>query len=312
MTLLVSINNLKVVNMNITAKNILMETIVRIDCAYAPATIRAYKSNFERFIEYCDQEKIMALPADQETVARYIRDISNGKLKSASIRIAVASISAIHRLNEYSDPTSLPNVRIELRKMHRKLGRGSKQAMGINLETLDKMLKYTDRSLIRLRDRALLLTAYDGLCRRSEVVDFRVEDISQGRDDLIKIKLRRSKTDQDGVGRWINLKIETQLAIIDWLNISGIKTGKLFRGINKGNHLSDGLDASQINRIYKKLASRCEMKYEIIKKISGHSLRVGAAQDLLLSGASIPLIMTKGRWSKADTMMRYIENAEII
>lgn len=297
---------------NIIPKEILLKTIKRIDGAYAPATIRAYKSNFERFIEYCDQEKIVALPANQETVASYIRDLSNGKLKSASIRIAVASISAIHRLNEYSDPTSLPNVRIELRKMHRKLGRGSEQAMGINLETLEKMLKYTDRSLIGLRDRALLLTAYDGLCRRSEVVDFRVEDISRGRDNLIKIKLRRSKTDQDGIGRWINLKIETQLAIIDWLNISGIKTGKLFRGIDKGNHLSDGLDASQINRIYKKLASRCEMKCEMIKKISGHSLRVGAAQDLLLSGASLPLIMTKGRWSKADTMMRYIENAEII
>jgi len=44
MTLLVSINNLKVFNMNITAKNILMETIIRTDGAYAPATIRAYKS----------------------------------------------------------------------------------------------------------------------------------------------------------------------------------------------------------------------------------------------------------------------------
>ena len=54
------------------------------------------------------------------------------------------------------------------------------------------------------------------------------------------------------------------------------------------------------------------MPCEMIKSISGHSLRVGAAQDLLLSGASLPLIMSRGRWSKADTVMRYIENAEII
>ena len=312
MTLLVSINNLKVFNMNITAKNILMETIIRIDGAYAPATIRAYKSNFERFIEFCDQEKTIALPANHENVSSYIKNLSNGKLKSASIRIAIASISAMHRLNEYHDPTNHANVKIELRRMHRKLGRGSKQALGINLETLNYMLEYTDRSLIGLRDRALLLTAYDGLCRRSELVELGVEDISRGIDNLIKIKLRRSKTDQDGIGRWIKLKTKTQLAIIDWLNTSDIKTGKLFRGINKGNHLSDGLDASQINRIYKKLASRCEMSCEMIKNISGHSLRVGAAQDLLLSGASLPLIMNRGRWSKADAVMRYIENAEII
>lgn len=297
---------------NIIPKEILFETIKKIDGAYAPATIRAYKSNFERFIGFCDQEKTTALPANHENVSSYIKNLSNGKLKSASIRIAIASISAMHRLNEYHDPTNHTNVKIELRRMHRKLGRGSKQASGINLETLNYMLEYTDRSLIGLRDRALLLTAYDGLCRRSELVELGVEDISRGIDNLIKIKLRRSKTDQDGIGRWIKLKTKTQLAIIDWLDTSDIKTGKLFRGINKGNHLSDGLDASQINRIYKKLASRCEMPCEMIKNISGHSLRVGAAQDLLLSGASLPLIMSRGRWSRADTVMRYIENAEII
>ena len=59
---------------------------------------------------------------------------------------------------------------IELRRMHRKFERISKQALGINLETLNYMLEYTDRSLIGLRDRVLLLTAYDGLCRRLELV----------------------------------------------------------------------------------------------------------------------------------------------
>ena len=45
----------------------------------------------------------------------------------------------------------------------------------------------------------------------------------------------------------------------------------------------------------------------IIKNISGHSMRVGAAQDLMLSKASFPIIMNRGRWSKIDTVMRYIE-----
>lgn len=47
----------------------------------------------------------------------------------------------------------------------------------------------------------------------------------------------------------------------------------------------------------------------VIQQISGHSMRVGAAQDLLLSGASLPMIMNRGRWSKTDTVMRYIESA---
>jgi integrase len=194
--------------------------------------------------------------------------------------------------------------------MHRNLGRGSQQAQGINLKTLKQMIASTDTSLIGLRDRALLLTAYDGMCRRSELVELKVEDITLSNEGSIKIKLRRSKTDQDGLGRWIYLKAETQAAIIDWLKISGVKSGKLFRGINKGSKINDNLNASQVNRIFKKLAKYSKIEPEFIKSISGHSIRVGAAQDLLLSGASLPMIMNKGRWSKADTVMRYVEHTE--
>lgn len=294
--------------MNINAKQLLKETIDKIEGAYAPSTIRAYRANFERFISFSENLKAKALPAGSDTVSQYIKQLSGGKLKSASIRIAIASISAIHRLNQLIDPTTHPEVKIELRRMHRNLGRGSKQAQGINLETLKQMLTNTDNSLIGLRDRALLLTAYDGMCRRSELVGLWVEDLSYGNESSLKIKIRRSKTDQDGLGRWLHLKTETQDAIIEWIKKSGIKSGKLFRGINKGDRISDDLKASQINRIFKKLARKSEIETELIKHISGHSIRVGAAQDLLLSGASLAIIMNKGRWSKADTVMRYVEN----
>lgn len=36
-------------------------------------------------------------------------------------------------------------------------------------------------------------------------------------------------------------------------------------------------------------------------------MRVGAAQDLLREGVSLPNIMNRGRWSKTDTVMRYVE-----
>ena len=39
-------------------------------------------------------------------------------------------------------------------------------------------------------------------------------------------------------------------------------------------------------------------------------MRVGHAQDLVISGASMPQIMSKGRWSKTDTVMRYVEHIE--
>ncbi len=199
-----------------------------------------------------------------------------------------------------------------MRRMHRKLGRESKQALGINSETLKLMLANIDNSLIGLRDRALLLTAYSGMCRRSELIALNIEDINYSKDNSMKIKLRRSKTDQDGLGRWLHLSKEAQSAIEDWLERSAIVSGKLFRGINKGNQPSEGLNSSQINRIYKKLARNAQINPEIIKNISGHSMRVGAAQDLLTSGTSLAKIMQQGRWSKTDTVMRYVEHAVFV
>ena len=193
--------------------------------------------------------------------------------------------------------------------MHRTLGRESKQAVGINQETLKKMLINTDENLIGLRNRAILLTAYHGMCRRSELIGLRVEDITYTAEHSIKIKLRRSKTDQEGLGRWLHLSADAQEAIMLWLKTSGIYAGKLFRGINKAGKLSEGLSSSQINRIYKKLAIKSKLDLDLIKNISGHSMRVGAAQDLLTAGTSLAKIMQLGRWSKTDTVMRYVEHA---
>jgi len=49
----------------------------------------------------------------------------------------------------------------------------------------------------------------------------------------------------------------------------------------------------------------------MIEQISGHSMRVGCAQDLLTSGATMSILMTRGRWTKTDTVMRYIEQAQL-
>ncbi len=294
---------------NIIPKEILLETISRIDGAYAPATIRAYKANFQRFIEFCESKNVLALPSNKLDVSDFIRHLSDSDLKSASIRIAVASISAIHRLNEAIDPTTHPDVKIELRRMHRNLGRESKQAAGINIELLSKMVKSTDKTLRGIRDRALLLTAYDSMCRRSELVSLKFSDLIIDQENrIVKIKLRRSKTDQDGLGRWLHLGIDSQKAILEWIKVSGIIDGMLFRGITRGEKITEGLSAAQINRIYKRIARRSKVDKSVVKHISGHSMRVGAAQDLLRSGASLPMMMQRGRWSKADTVMRYLEN----
>lgn len=60
----------------------------------------------------------------------------------------------------------------------------------------------------------------------------------------------------------------------------------LMVGIDRGGRISQSsLGPGQINRIYKRIARNAGLNELVIKRISGHSMRVGAAQDLLSSGA---------------------------
>jgi len=298
--------------MNVTAKRLLKEIINKIDGAYAPATIRAYKSNFLNFINFCEDLGKCALPADSNLVAQYVKKLTDGHLTSSSIRIAVAAIATIHKLNQASDPTQHSEVKLEVRRMNRTLGRECKQAYGITSITLHRMLNATDENLRGIRDRALMLVAYDSLCRRSELVSLQVEDLiinHSTSESSFKLRLRRSKTDQEATGRWLYLGVEAQQALNTWLKATDLQSGKIFRGIKKKGELSDGLNSSHINRIFKRIAKTTNLDPCVIQQISGHSMRVGAAQDLLLSGASLPMIMNRGRWSKTDTVMRYVESA---
>ncbi len=199
--------------------------------------------------------------------------------------------------------------------MHRTLGRQSEQAYGITATILEKMLSITSNNLRGIRDRTLLLIAYDSLCRRSELVCLKISGIntcSENHEYHMTIRLRRSKTDQKLQGRGIFLSKRSADAIALWMHQANLKDGYLFRVINNAIEITGDLKGTQINRIYKRLAKEAGLPKELINRISGHSMRVGAAQDLLSTGASIPMIMNRGRWSKTDTVMRYLENSNTV
>jgi len=182
---------------------------------------------------------------------------------------------------------------------------------------LDDILVVTNNSLRGYRDRALLLIAYDTMCRRSELVKIKLNNISEQKNyakensSSTVIFIEQSKTDQEANGRWLKIGSKATQALNDWLKVSKIEDGYLFRGISRNERLSNSLTSGQICRIYKRLAKAAGFDDHFIRHVSGHSMRVGAAQDLLISGASLPVMMAKGRWSKPDTVMRYVEKVGI-
>jgi site-specific recombinase XerD len=285
-----------------------------IDGAYAPNTIRAFRADFEEFITFCETSDECALPASAQTVSRFVEVVTKKGLASATIRRKLVSIGSIHRLLELPDPTKAGCVKLATRKMHRKLGRACKQAQPINKEVLEKMIRACSSTeptekLRALRDKVLLMLAYDTMARRSELVSLRFEDIEHSQ-SVAGIYLRKSKVDQEGRGRWLPISGQTQREIARWRRAINADNGFILRALSIKS-VSPSLGSGQVSRILKKLAEKAQLPESFSRNVSGHSLRVGAAQDWTNKGISLPQLMVLGGWEKPDTVIRYISKSRI-
>ena len=69
------------------------------------------------------------------------------------------------------------------------------------------------------------------------------------------------------------------------------------------------LDTSSIRRRIKVAAKRAGLNHEVVGGLSGHSMRVGAAQDMMVAGCDTLGIMQAGGWRTHSVVARYVENA---
>jgi site-specific recombinase XerC len=109
------------------------------------------------------------------------------------------------------------------------------------------MLGVTASNLRGYRDRALLLLANDSMCRRSELVSLRITYIQVDELDKqsqMKIRLRKSKTDQELQGKWLFPAKRTADAISLWIVQAKLIDGFLFRVINNAIDITHELKNS--------------------------------------------------------------------
>ena len=91
-----------------------------------------------------------------------------------------------------------------MRGIRREHGAAQHQAKPLLREDLFIVLGAMGDRLKDLRDRALLLIGFAGGLRRSELAAIDLIDFERVREGII-LTIRRSKTDQDGVGRKIGI-----------------------------------------------------------------------------------------------------------
>ena len=214
--------------------------------AAAPNSIRALKQDIETFDLWCRRQGLHSFPATPKQVADWLKHRANEGASPASLVRYKASIAKTHRLLGADDPTKHELCRLIIAAHRRKVGVQQKQARPLRYRGAVKdpirdtprgihiraVLEACDESPTGLRNKALLSVAYDTGLRCSELVAIAVSDIMDAIDqDARLLRIGRHKGDQEGEGATAYLSPRSVTALTDWLKVSEITHGPIFRRV---------------------------------------------------------------------------------
>jgi len=234
-----------------------------------------------------------ALPAAPAPCARFAAELARRGYAVATIRARLAGLAAWHRAHGHPDPTKHALLAQTLRGIARRHASPPAQARGLTAADTAAIAAATGAHPRDLRDLAMLRVARDLLARRAELVALDVGDLALDGDHGTAT-LPRAKTD----GQPGYLGPESVAALNAYLAATGIAAGALFRALATGRRLSP----RDVARRFKALAARAGIDHATV---SGHSARVGMAQDLAANGASLVALQTAGRWRAPTMPARY-------
>ena len=278
------------------------------DGAYSHRTVRGYDSDLRTFARWCSSRGYPCFPAAPNVLADFVDDQVERHCLS-TIKRRLCAIAFAHRMRDLPAPTDSNVVRLAVRRAARRRSRRPKQVRGLTNTIRAKIIAACPSTLAGLRDAALISVGYDTLCRSSELAAMQVEHVLLQGDETATIIIPRSKSDIVGDGRVAYLSPQTTSLLTRWLGNAALEAGPLFRGLHL-NCRSDGpLATSSIRRLIKRATMRAGLDASIAKELSGHSMRIGAAQDMMVAGFDALAIMQAGGWKSANVVLRYVEKA---
>lgn len=285
--------------------------LAALEASIAPATRKAYRSDWNDFTTWCSENGHDALPSSPESLSAYIVERS-ATLKASTLKRRLSSISAAHRMAGHPSPTTNELVAKVWRGTRNTLGHefnGQKRQRPLMTSDLRHIVHALNDRVIDDRDRALLTIGFAGGMRRSELVGLDIEDLDHTDHGLV-ITIRRSKTDQAGIGRIIGLpyapdpRLCPVRSAATWIGRAQIESGPLFRAVNRSGQVAEErLGAKAVWRIVRKHAAAIGLDPT---EFGAHSLRSGLATSATRAGASDRSIMAITGHRSRVTLDNYI------
>jgi integrase len=257
-------------------------------------TRRAYASDWGHFAGWCAMIGQGALPALPATVCLYL-SAHAGVLKVSTLHRRLACISSAHKAAGHVSPVASPAVRAVWAGIARQHAAPVRRKAPLVLESMRAVLDQLGGDPRDARDRAILLLAWGGALRRSEVVALRRADVREVKEGLV-LTIARGKTDQEGVGRQVGLpygRTPRYCPVAAWRAWQALwvpRSEWAFTEIGERRMVGlRPLDDVHVARLVKRVCALAGLEGDY----SGHSLRAGFATAAAAAGASERAIMAQ-------------------
>lgn len=252
--------------------------------------------------------RVLLEKLDDITLARYVARIEAEGKAPATAQMVIAAVRYAAKLWERESPVGRITAKAMCGFRRKGAERGRGQARGVTwtqAERIATMAGAEADSLSGIRDAALISVMSDAMLRISEATALLVSDVTEETDGSGRASVRRSKTDQEGRGTVLYLGRPTMARVRAWCEAADLNDGALFRSVSRGNLFTSRvgetpLSPASIRRILKTRAAQAG-----IEGVSGHSLRVGAAQSMALGGATLVDMQIAGRWRSPQMPASY-------
>ena len=285
--------------------------------ALAPNTRAAYRADWADFLAWCQRHDQEPLPAMPETVAAYLASMARTH-SPATMRRRLVAIGQAHKLAKVEWVPGHPVVRATLRGILRKHGRPTRKAAALGTAELKRLVATCDRTMSGVRDRAMLLLAYAGALRRSELAAVQREHLTFTAEGM-RLMIPRAKSDQTGEGVELGIprgaKPETcpVKAMEAWLRASDCQYGPVFRKINASGTIElTALHPYSVPDILSRHFVAAGLSASGYERLSSHGLRAGFVTEAYKAGARDEEIMGHTRHRDLKTMRGYVRRAKLL
>ena len=171
----------------------------------APSTSSKYFSSYNRWRSWAREHGLTVFPASPFHFAIYLRHLMTGAKTASPLESAVHNITWFHQLGGEPSPSDHPLVKSTLVGAQRVLARQTIKKEPITVSQLDQLVAskaHSMASLYNIRSVVICLLAFAAFLRFDELAklvrsDVRIED------DMLKLFIQSSKTDQYRDGAWI-------------------------------------------------------------------------------------------------------------